>query len=956
MANTGNADVLTVRIDTVMRLRTLIDDTTETHLRARDAEVSNDQARPIDVSRHPGRSVEPQLVPSWHAELDRRWQAHRTALLRAHDGASHNLDAIVRNYLACDAAVASSIWDEHTPAVLDEPSPAQRRAVVPASLDPLAPITDLDHAVSIWRRRRDGAADTITAITAALENLIWTGAAADNFAEWADDHLQRWHEMRGAADTIGQALTDPAHPTDNPNDPGPDLPTLTDKPLAPNPAGPTATEPEEGTAGEQAMPPVTRSTGLHDTTTPAHDQSPASTAGADQDGQSRHPGTAPEVRVPAPRAAIGSSGSAGAGEIASALEPGHASMAPRPAVGDDASTVGAATPPSATSTMMAVPAAHSDPPATDTPMVPTAAMAGATALARADRAYHVIREITIPPTPTAPPVEHRNPDGLLSAPHRFRTSGPGMTAPPPPTPPCLRGDPTTAAGHAPATGAPGQAPHPKWPWRSRRRAGRSPMWVNLHPATPQGAWIDLTARPGLGLHGPGATAIARTALRELHAHTPTVLVIPRALLDELTSDPDQPAGDPVPSNDRVHTVEHPYEGLQHLVDITRDQHPDPAQAQVAPCLLVVPAPASTGARDDLARTLRALSLAPAGALLLGHWPHGAGLDIDAEHRVRAHQHPADAGLDYHQLQPTGADGLARELGSNVLTSDRTGVDRPDEAARDDDAEVADPTPPTPLMLFVLGPVDLRYRPADPSDTEPLTPTPAAGGSGRPDGAPINPIPRLARELLAYLAAHPEGATRDHLVEVLCPDSTARRPETTLYAALSRLRRAVTDTTGDSSIDDLIITTGGRWHINPDTVTVDYWTLLTTGTPEPDPARRRRQLHAAITAYRDLFAADLTGTWAHTIRESARRRHLEIINELTELEIQTGHTTTALELLERARDLEPLNEGIYRAIITMQKQADRTDDAKITYELLRAHLATIGAEPDPRTQTLVDIRR
>lgn len=378
----------------------------------------------------------------------------------------------------------------------------------------------------------------------------------------------------------------------------------------------------------------------------------------------------------------------------------------------------------------------------------------------------------------------------------------------------------------------------------------------------------------------------------------------------------------------IQVVDDPYDGLQHLADHARGTRMD---GSPCPCLLIAPAPTDPGARDHLAATLDQLP-GPAAALLIGLWP-GTGLHIDPDHRVRAHRRPRGADLTGRQLHPTDAVDLARLLAPATQRERSAETETCDEKTTTSPAEPAE----TPLHLSVLGPVTLTYRPTDTTDRAPAV--------------VVEQIPRLGRELLAYLAAHPHGATRDHLIDTLCPDTTSRRPETTLHSALSRLRRALIDTTTDPHTAD-VITTGPRWTLNPAVVTVDRWELLAT-TTITEPTARRAALHRVAGSYTDLYAADVPGLWAHTIRESTRRRYLQIINELVDIELQHDESHTALRLLEHARTLEPRNDTIARAIITLQLRADRTSDAQATYELLRTELAAIDAEPEPRTRQLIE---
>ncbi|ANY07717.1 hypothetical protein AFB00_17060 [Pseudonocardia sp. HH130630-07] len=171
--------------------------------------------------------------------------------------------------------------------------------------------------------------------------------------------------------------------------------------------------------------------------------------------------------------------------------------------------------------------------------------------------------------------------------------------------------------------------------------------------------------------------------------------------------------------------------------------------------------------------------------------------------------------------------------------------------------------------------------------------------------------------------------------------------------MSRLRKTLIDTTGDERTAE-IIGTGDRWTLDPSTVTADLWALQATADPCTDhaPERRRIQLRKVVGSYRDLYAADLPGLWAHSLRETTRRKFLEIINELVALDVERGDDRAAVQLLDRARTMEPRNEAIARTLITLHLRAGHLDHAEAVYDLLRVELEAIDAEPDPRTRELL----
>ncbi|ANY05762.1 AfsR/SARP family transcriptional regulator [Pseudonocardia sp. HH130630-07] len=940
-----------VSVDAVVGMRMLLNSATEAHLAARDGEASGGPA-PAAVVRplHAVGQLVAAVLPSWHAGLDRRWQAHHTGLLRVQDEASAALDASLSDYMAQEAALVACARGDATNA-----GPARTgggAGLVPTGLEELGSGIggDCDTAATAWRRRRDLAADTADTLSTALKDLGgWTGPAATSFTTWAERHLvEQWRDLAAAAEAVSRALLDqpappPAHepPDSPPPDEGP-APRI-DLPDTPPPSGLASVAPRE-----LAAVPVTEPPTFSAATSPASGQ----------------PSTAPpppgdDVGVPAPRRALDVAPVHGtlAGGMPlpdSTGNPAHQPSTPSVPRTPTSSSTGAGTdeataaaPPAATGpdTASALSSAA--------PIMPSAAIAGAHALARDSMAHHVIREITIPPVSATPaPPSHTPPstDGVLSAPHRWRGPDPTTGA----TPATPAGPYSGGRGDSLGPLAPVGPDGTVMPWRSRRRTdrpARPQLVVNLDPATPAGAWVDLVAHRAVGLHGPGATAVARTALRWLHAHTPAHLVVPRATLDTLTTDDtgtpqlDTACFDDA-DDERVHVVPDPYTGLQQVIDYVRSDDTDDR-----PCLLVVPAPISTSGRNHLRDALATVTgPVAAAALLLGLWP-GTCLDLDAEHVVDEHRrcengvnltgwrlHPTSAADLAHQLDPTPAPTTHARTSLAPVSPD-AGATEPDEP----EIEI-DPGPVLPFALSVLGPVELRYRQPQP-DGEQRT-------EGQRPGKLIGSIPRLARELLAWLAVHPEGATRDQLLTALCPDTTARRRDSNLHAALSLLRRSLTETTGDRNNTEVVIT-GPLWTLNPALVAVDVWALQATRNhTEADPQARRAALRRVVTAYTGLFASDLSGLWAHSARETVRRRYLEVLHELVNIELADGRHRAALDLLERAREQEPLNETVTRAMITLHLRDNDRDAARSTYEQLRVELAAIDTEPEPSTRRLV----
>jgi DNA-binding SARP family transcriptional activator len=253
----------------------------------------------------------------------------------------------------------------------------------------------------------------------------------------------------------------------------------------------------------------------------------------------------------------------------------------------------------------------------------------------------------------------------------------------------------------------------------------------------------------------------------------------------------------------------------------------------------------------------------------------------------------------------------------------------------------------PLWLSILGSAVLRYTP----QPDPAAPAPSQAGVPARTDVVIDRLGPRATELLVYLAVHPNGVRRDSLVAALWPEADRSRPTNALNAVLARLRKTLR-ATGHPDLPQVVTQAGGKYLLDSNLIGVDYWTFLIAAADitHPDPNHRAHACNTAIRTYQGHLAADLTSEWLITLREATRRRYFDALTALARLTIHHDPERT-LGLLETARNLEPLKEGIYRDIMRIQAQLNRPDAADNTLALLRAQLADIDTEPEPETLQL-----
>ncbi|ORT98534.1 hypothetical protein UK99_01505 [Frankia casuarinae] len=512
--------------------------------------------------------------------------------------------------------------------------------------------------------------------------------------------------------------------------------------------------------------------------------------------------------------------------------------------------------------------------------------------------------------------------------------------------------------------------------------------------------LDLAATRGLGLIGPGADAAIRALLVTLLADrhqpdaAPVEILIPasdvwRLLGEDTTATPPQ----------RLHIVT----DLPTLLDrleadvVTRARRAATGEDPRRTSLIVLAAPDQTSDRRLQAVLDNGSPLGVLG-ILYGQWRPGATARVRPDGVIGAASPDIAAALVGHRLftLPENDTGQLLDLLADA--------DAP--AANQEDFRRANPTqgPPPPPPTSAPPPSSTTVTPAPPppptpdvspnadEPPSPDTPLPPRGGAvpaeptdavpptpatsaprppqaatpllltlfGRlqlryratPDGdyQPVDGIGGPSQEILAYLAAHPDGAQRRTIIDAVWPDDgkLPRQRDNRFYAAISQLRRGLAAATG-GTIDDVFDHDDRRWRLRRDLITVDLWQV-----DEALDARRRAtttadELAAIIplaATYTGHLSDDIAGTWAETHRESLRR---QVSDALASITAAVGEDNPQrLELLETLRRLDPYNEGLYLQIARTQTHLGHHDAVEATYRQLVLALAEIGERPTPGT--------
>ncbi|KAB8166437.1 hypothetical protein FH609_002520 [Streptomyces sp. 3MP-14] len=480
--------------------------------------------------------------------------------------------------------------------------------------------------------------------------------------------------------------------------------------------------------------------------------------------------------------------------------------------------------------------------------------------------------------------------------------------------------------------------------------------------------LDLARLRGLGLTGPGTRPAARALLISLLAdhHRPDAgearLLVPAEDLALLLG-PDA-AGPPHPP--RLHVTRDLGEALDVLESELLTRSRDEPGAIPAGELILLATP-----RQDAARRTQSVlengSVLGLTGVLLGPWHPGATIRVREDGTVAAANHavaePLAADARLFTLPETDAQQLLQLLGQPTAPTTEPPAPRqlaPAGAAPPTGPSDADETavgsalsPPLPSLARPEGAPNTGLGEKDPSGQHTASRALRLSVLGRtritrqPDGAGATDIPLAPRhrDLLTFLALHPDGVHRDVLCAALWPE--ARRPHNAFHATVSQLRKALTGE--DASLGNVIRHRDGHYSLETDIVAVDLWDVQRELADFRAETTEGQQ--AALGRIGDLYqgdlAADLASDWLDAPREALRR---DILNAYSSLirSLRSADPERALDLLERARRLDPYNESLYREIARLQDHLDQPDSIPRTLALLTTALAEIDEQPSPET--------
>lgn len=214
-------------------------------------------------------------------------------------------------------------------------------------------------------------------------------------------------------------------------------------------------------------------------------------------------------------------------------------------------------------------------------------------------------------------------------------------------------------------------------------------------------------------------------------------------------------------------------------------------------------------------------------------------------------------------------------------------------------------------------------------------------------APRRPLALLK----ALVASGGRGVSETRIADALWPDADGDAAAAALATTLHRLRRLLRHAGAVTRQEGLL-------GLDPRCCRLDTWELerklaeADAGSPAGGP-ERLRGVREALALYRGpLLPADTERPWSARLRDALHARVIRVAAEAGRACEAAGRWEDAVACYERALELEPGAEDLYRRLMRGYGRLGRRAEALILYARCRHALAAhVGVPPSPETEAL-----
>jgi DNA-binding SARP family transcriptional activator len=198
------------------------------------------------------------------------------------------------------------------------------------------------------------------------------------------------------------------------------------------------------------------------------------------------------------------------------------------------------------------------------------------------------------------------------------------------------------------------------------------------------------------------------------------------------------------------------------------------------------------------------------------------------------------------------------------------------------------------------------------------------------------------ELLAYLAFHPQGASRDELIEAIWPAQDPKRTRPRFWQSVTEARKAI----GDAWLHH-----GERYQLDPTHVRIDLEQLdglLAATEPDSQPQTLERAL--ALWRGEPLEGSDYL--WAEGDVRRLTATFLGLLERAGHARLDHGDARGALQMAEQAIAIDQFHEASWRLALRAEHALGMRESITKRYDELTHSLdEQLGLQPTRETRVM-----
>ncbi|MBI3970034.1 MAG: tetratricopeptide repeat protein [Chloroflexi bacterium] len=212
-----------------------------------------------------------------------------------------------------------------------------------------------------------------------------------------------------------------------------------------------------------------------------------------------------------------------------------------------------------------------------------------------------------------------------------------------------------------------------------------------------------------------------------------------------------------------------------------------------------------------------------------------------------------------------------------------------------------------------------------------------------------------REMLAYLAMHPDGRSREEIGADLWPEAEPGQDVTLTHTTLHRLRQAI--------FPEVVALAGSQsgidstYRINPEIpLAVDALTFernyQAARRPGALPAERREYLTAAVDTYNGPFFPECDAEWALVIRSRLEHRCARALAQLVDMAWADGDYRSCLAWCDRLIEMDFADDAAHCRALECYARLGEPLGAAVHYRRYVRDLAEQGSDhPAPEVAAI-----